>query len=102
MTIRTMHLGDVGTIIRATVTDGGVVVPLAAATTKQMKFKKPDGTVLVKAGAFTTDGADGNLQYTTIQGDLDQVGKWQGEVYVEFPTGKWHSDTFDFHVRAHL
>lgn len=99
-----IHVGDIGTIFERTVKDqSDVVVDCSAATVKKLIFKKPDGTVVEKTAAFTTNGADGKLRYTTTAlTDLDQAGPWQLEVYVELPSGKWHSSISNFMVYGNL
>lgn len=97
-----MHVGDVGTIIEVTLYDGGAVVNLSSATLKQFILTKPDATVVTKTAAFSSDGSDGKLRYTTIAGDLDAKGSWHLQVYVEMPTGKWKSDIQEFQVEPNL
>ena len=92
MSANEIHVGDVGTIFEVTVMDGTAVVDISTATTKQLIFKKPDGTLLTKDASFKTTGVDGILRYTTIAADLDQAGGWKLQAYIEMPTGKWHSD----------
>ena len=90
----TMRYGDEGTVIRVTVTEGGAAFDCSTATVKVLRFRKPDGSVASVTASFYTNGTDGIVQYTTTTGDLDQVGKWTGQVYLELPSGKWHTDTF--------
>lgn len=88
-----VHIGDVGTRFIATVVDEtGAVVDVSTATVKIFRFRKPNGTVIDRAAGFLTNGLDGKLTYASIVGDLDLVGTWNFQVYVELPTGKWHSD----------
>jgi hypothetical protein len=96
------HVGDVGTIFEGTFYDGGVIVDISAATTKEILFRKPDGTVVTKTGTFSTDGTDGKLRYTTIAGDLDQAGDWRVQGYIVTPTGSWKSSVETFTVLANL
>ena len=50
-------------------------VSVAGATTLQMKFRKPGGTVITRTAAFLT-GSNTTITYTTASGDLDEVGVW--------------------------
>lgn len=94
---------DIGTIFRATLTDqDGTVVDISAASTKQLKFRKPDGTVLEKAATLTTDGTDGKMQYATISGDLNLAGQWKVQGYVVIGSGTWHTDEYVFTVHTNL
>ena len=75
-----VHVGDIGTIIRLTIVDeDGDAVDVSGATTKQIVIGKPDGTVLTKAASFTDDGADGQIEYATVEGDLDIPGQWRAQ-----------------------
>jgi hypothetical protein len=102
-----IHLGDIGTIFRVTVQDtdcAGVtsVLDISGATTTEFIFKKPGGTTVTKAATFTTTGVDGQLDYTTILDDLDEVGEWRLQVYVVLPSGSWRSDIVSFQVYENL
>ncbi len=98
-----VHVGDIGTVFEATITDAGVVVDISGASTKDLNFLKPDGTTtLNKNGSFTTDGTDGKLRYTTISGDLDTAGTWQIQAHVILGGGAWKSDIIEFNVFANI
>lgn len=97
-----IHVGDVGTIFEVTVTDSGVAVDISAATTKQIIFAKPDGTIVVKDAVFVGTGTDGKLKYTTIANDLDLKGDWRLQVKVVLPSGTWKSDIQEFKVYLNL
>lgn len=99
-----IHIGDIGTIFKRTITDSttGLAVDCSGATTKQMIFRKPSGTLLTKTASFTSTGVDGNIQYATIADDLDTVGEWNVEVYVVLTGGAWHSDSTVFTVVKNL
>jgi hypothetical protein len=75
--------GDIGTEFVITIKDKGIVVPIASATKKEFKFVDPSGNVTVKEAAFVSDGNDGKLTYTTIEGDLYAAGEWKIQAYVE-------------------
>lgn len=105
MAANEVHLGDIGTVFRLTVKDGTTVVNVSTADQpgeKEVIFTKPDGTKLTKAAAFTTNGSDGQIQYTTIAGDLDQAGLWQNQGHVKLDSGEWWTDTATFRVHANL
>jgi hypothetical protein len=88
-----VHKNDIGTVIEITLKNGASVVDISSATTKEIKLKKPvSATVLTKAAVFVTDGTDGKMKYTTISGDLDEVGVWQVQGHIINPSGEWHSD----------
>lgn len=97
-----LRVGDVASIIRVTVKDAGVALNLSTATVKQLKLKKPSGTVVVKDAIFATDGVNGQLQYETLAGDLDVPGPWMVQVYIEMGTQKFHTTMFSLPVSANL
>jgi hypothetical protein len=93
---------DVGSVLRLSVKENALPFDASAATVKTLKLSPPNGNVIERAASFETTGADGVLIYTTIAGDLDQAGPWTGQLYLEFPTGKWHTDPFNFVVGENL
>lgn len=94
-----IHVGDIGTHLVVRFMNGGVIQPVDQATVKQIKLEKPDGTGVAKTGAFVTDGTDGEVEYITLTGDLDQAGYWYIQGYVEMAGGgKWHSKKERFTV----
>lgn len=48
-------------------------ISVAGSSTLQIKFRKPSGTVVTKTAAFVTDSTT-SITYTTVAGDLDEVG----------------------------
>jgi hypothetical protein len=93
---------DIGSIIRVRVREEGLPFNAAAATTKTLKLKKPSGRVVARPAEFETNGTDGVFTYTTVEDDLDESGPWSGQIFMEFPTGQWHTDAFNFHVGENL
>lgn len=90
--------GDIGTEFIITIKKKGVVVPIQSATVKQFKFVDPSGNVTVKDAAFYTDGVDGKLIYTTVEGDLYEAGEWKIQVYIELLTWQGHTKKGAFTV----
>jgi hypothetical protein len=103
-----VHLGDVRTEFRVQMKDqDGTVVDISTATTRQLTFRKPNGTLLVKtatAGAVdvTKTAALGWMHYLSIAGDLDVIGQWRVQGYVVIGAGSWHSDEYRFVVHGNL
>lgn len=93
-----LRKGDVGSVIRVSVKENLLPFDAQSSTVKTLKLKKPDGTVLSKTAVAETNGADGVFLYTTVAGDLDQIGPWTGQLYFEFSGGKWHTEPFNFGV----
>lgn len=101
-----LRVGAVGAIIRRTVIDSstGAAADLSSTVTRTLKLEKPGGgEVIERAAVFTNSGTDGQMQYTTIAGDLDMQGAWRGQFYFEFsPTQKFHTDVFRVNVGGNL
>ena len=93
-----IHVEDIGTVFEVEVKDGDAVVDISSATTKELVFSKPDGSVLTKPAVFVTDGTDGKLKYTTIADDLSDPGNWKLQVYIVMSGGAWRTDIGDFIV----
>lgn len=93
-----IHVNDIGTIFLVTIKEATVAQDVSSATTKQLLFKNPSGTVLTKTAVFNTNGTDGKIKYTTVSGDLSIWGSWQLQAYIVLPTGEWHTDVVNFEV----
>ncbi len=79
MAANEIHLGDVGTVFTYTVLKAdGTPEDLSGVTIANQRFvfTKPSGARLVVTPAFVTDGTDGQLRYTTVAGDIDELGAW--------------------------
>ena len=94
--------GDIGTVFQVTIKNVSGAVDISSATTKQIKFRNPSGTVTTKSADFVSDGTDGKLKYTTVSGDLSATGRWKIQSYVELTSGNWHSDIDEFIVYSNL
>lgn len=104
MACEEIHVGDIGTVFRATITDDCVdtIVDVSGATTQQFTFLKPDATTVTVTTTFYTDGTDGIIEYATILDDLDQAGTWKIQGKVILPTGTWSTDIHKFKVYPNL
>lgn len=99
----THKYNSIGTAFKATIKEDGVALDVSGVSTKAIDFKKPDGTVVSKTASFVTDGTDGQIEYVTVNGDLNVVGEWKFEGYVA-GLGGWTgaSDTHSFVVEARI
>jgi len=98
-----IHKGDIGTIFLLTLRDGGTAVNVASASsTKNIIFKKPSGEVITKGAAFNSDGSDGKIKYTTVLGDLNEVGYWEMQAEVVITAGTFKSEVEGFLVKRNL
>lgn len=93
-----IHKDDVGTVITLTVKEDGVAADISTATELQLRFWKPSDTSTYVEPTFVTDGDDGQVTYTTLEGDLDEVGVYKLQVVVTLPSGKFHSDIVEMRV----
>ena len=99
MTTIYVHNGDVGTIFRLTIKDtAGAAIDVSTASVKYIYFQDPSGVKTQKTAAFYTDGTDGKIQYTTVAGDIDEVGTWMVQGYVETGLGKFWTAKDSFKV----
>lgn len=97
-----VHIGDVGTLFRLTFTDDGTAINISGATTKEIIFKKPDGTTITKDGNYSTDGLDGKLWCQLDEGEIDQAGVWRIQGHIKTAQGEWHSSAPEFRVHENL
>jgi len=86
-----LHIGDDGTILVFTILEDNVPAPISDATTKTIKFEKPDGTTFSKTADFLTDGSDGKLKYVTAEADFDTAGVWRVQAFVEL--SDWYGNS---------
>lgn len=93
-----IHQYDIGTDIEVTVRDGASAVDISAATAKYLNFYKPSGGSVAKSATLSSDGTNGKMKYTTVSGDLDEVGIWKLQAYLELGAWKGHSSTVSFEV----
>lgn len=84
MSTETISLGDIGTDFQITVTEGGSAVDVSGASTLQIEFTKPDGTVETQTASLVNTGTDGLIRYITSSGDIDQAGTWSYRGKVTF------------------
>lgn len=101
------HINDIGTIFRVTVYDttstgGTEVANISSATSTTFTFKNPNGQTFTRAATFTTDGTDGQIQYATVDGDLNIAGTWAIQAYVVTPTGSHKTNVGTFRVFENL
>ena len=81
-----VYTGDVGTRI---ILDCGIDV--SAATTKQIKYRKPNGDEGVWDAA-SVGGEDTQIYYDVEANDIDQVGLWLFQAYIEMAGWSGHGE----------
>ena len=97
-----MHRSDLGTALRVRLLADSLVMDLSSATLLKLILTTPEGAVEEHVATFATDGTDGRIQYVTQLGDLDTVGVWKLQAYVEQGGGAWHSEVGKFRVWPNL
>ncbi len=103
MAINEIHMYDAGTSFEAQIRkEDDTPYPLNDATKMEFWFQKPDQTYIIRTAEWLTDGTDGWLTYLTDAVDLDQVGTWRYQAYIEKGPVIKHSDIGKFKVYANL
>lgn len=103
MAANEIHKGDIGTQFKVTIKNQtGTVVDLSGMSTKQILLKKPSGDILTKTASFFTDGSDGIIVYTTVDGDINEHGEWFLQAYYSDGTSARYTDITLFTVHRNL
>ena len=89
-------------MIKLEVREGYGVLDISSATTKNIIIEKPDNSLITTSGSFFTDGKDGLLYYRTVIGDLDQVGVYNVQAYIEMPNFTGYTTPINFTVYQNL
>jgi len=101
-----VHYNDIGTVFLVTVNDcvsgSATALDLSSASTLQIILKSPSGTAKTKSALLYTDGTDGKIQYTTVDGDLDEVGTWRIQANVTISGATHRSNVTSFKVYENL
>lgn len=98
-----IRYGDVGVRFDVTITDNYTDLPLdlTTATAAHIYLRKPSGEVLDET-ATVTDADAGVISYTTVSGDLDELGEWEIQGRVWFGTDTYGTDPVSFAVGPNL
>lgn len=97
-----IHVGDIGTLLIVTITDDDQVVDLSTATEITIIIKKPNGISYEKTASYYTDGTDGNITYTSVDGDFDAPGNYKIQGRVQINGGTFHSEVSTFKVHCNI
>src|ERR671918_456775 len=98
MAEKEIHVNDIATRIRITIKDNGEPVDLSTSDPIIVRVSTPSGRIKDFEPVFTTNGSDGKIEYTTIDGDIDEVGIWKIQVIVSIGASRFHSDIGSFKV----
>lgn len=96
-----LHVGDTTTLI-VTLTEDGVASDVSAATLIEFKLQLPDKTVIVRIGAFVTDGTNGQVQYKLMTTDLIIDGPWKLQVVITEVADVFNSALAKFKVNRNV
>ena len=101
-----IHYNDIGTVILVTVKDcvsgTSTVLVLSSATSLEIIFKSPSGTSTTQTASLYTDGTDGKIFYTSVDGDFNVVGTWRIQTKIGIGGGTFRSDVGSFKVYENL
>jgi hypothetical protein len=97
-----IHYGDIGVNFNITVMNGTAVLNVSNANSINIIFQRPDGSDLTKTATLVTNGTDGNIRYTSVSGDLDQIGTWQIQARVNFGASVFSTDIQKFKVYRNI
>lgn len=89
-----IYVGDIGVTVNV-----ATGLDLTTAETTTLLVRQPDGTEVEWAAAVDGDATDGNLTYTTVDGDLPRRGAYKLQAYVVLSSGEiFYGETANFHV----
>jgi len=101
-----VHFNDIGTVMLVTVKDcvagTPTVLDLSSATSLELTFKSPSGSSSTKPATLYTDGTDGKIYYTSVDGDWGEVGTWRIQCKIGIGGGTFRSDVGTFKVYENL
>jgi hypothetical protein len=75
---------------------------ISGAIIKQLIFERPNKSILTVEGQFFTNGADGILQYITVEGDLIPDGIYQVQAELVMPGFNGRTEVRLFQVKRNL
>lgn len=98
-----IHVGDVGTLIQATIKDSTTTLDISGFNTRYFYLKQPGGTTTtITANFISGSGTAGVIGFTSTASHFDQMGKYKLQVYLSNGTNNWRSDIYEFSVSSNL
>jgi len=101
-----VHYNDIGTVFLVAVKDcvagTSTALDVSTATGVSLVFKSPSGASSTKTATLNGDGTDGKIYYTTIDGDLNEIGTWRIQAKIEIDGGTFRSEVGSFKVYENL
>lgn len=102
MSTNDIHVGDVGTVITATIKDSGTAVDISAMTTKYFLLRQPGGTTTTISASFVGSGTAGAICFTSASAHFDAEGVYKLQAFVASASNQWHTDWAVFTVYGNL
>ena len=95
-----IRLNDYGTVFEFTLTDGalGTPIDLSQVSLLTLTLLSPLKVAKSRTASVYGDPTAGICRYTTIEGDISELGKWQMQLEAKFPTSEFHSTLSSFKV----
>lgn len=98
-----LQKNDIGTILYMEVTDeDGAVVNISTATLLKMAIRKPASETVAILTAIPHDAPNGIMKYILVSGDIDEIGLYQIQGFIEMPAWQGRTDTQYFYVEDNL
>lgn len=101
-----VHYNDIGTVFEVTVKDcvsgTSTVLDVSGASSLELIFKSPSGVAATQTASLVTDGTDGKIKYTSVDGDFAEVGTWRIQCKIGIGGGTYRSDVGSFKVYENL
>ena len=98
----TVRVGDLSTTIQLTCQENSAALDVSAATTRTIKIKRPDTSVVSLAATNVNDGTDGIISGTTdaTTSDFNAPGIYTVFAYLVIGSWKGHTDAVELTVEA--
>lgn len=96
------HLNDYGTTIYVELCDNDTPLNPSLFTSGSYVFRRPDQTTFERTSGSIITSSGSYLSYTTVAGDLNQVGSWALQCKVTDGIGLWGGDVVVFEVVPNL
>lgn len=97
-----IKVGDINIAITLTLSENGLPFAIPLGATVQIRFMKPNRSILLKTAALVTNGADGLVRCIMDEGDLSAPGTWAADVTIVSGSNKWTTDQISFDVGTTL
>ena len=93
---------DIGTKFQAVIKDqNGSIVDVSGASELELIFRAPSGEIKTFNAENVDDGLDGEIEYTSEVGDINEAGDWEWQARVVIAGadgGDWKSAIKRFNV----